>query len=73
MTARQYYWYMMVPVGMVMLALAFEYSGLDLWWDSLFYDAKNHVWPYKSLYLKEEILHIVHKEQVIHMDDGTGE
>lgn len=65
MLARQYFWHLMIPVGVTMLALIFEYSGIDLWWDSLFYDAKNHVWPYNSLYLTEEILHIGAKKALL--------
>lgn len=65
MLARQYFWYLMIPVSVTILALMFEYSGLDLWWDSLFYDAKNHVWPYNSLYLTEEILHIGAKKALL--------
>jgi len=45
------------PSLLVVLAVAFEYSGLDLWWVSLFYDAEKQLWPYGNHWLFEDILH----------------
>jgi len=45
------------PSLLIALGVAFEYSGLDIWWVSLFYDADKQLWPYGSHWLFEDILH----------------
>ena len=65
MLAKKYYWHLLVPLAVAMLALSFEYSGIDIWWDSLFYDQIHHVWPYTSLYITEDILHIGAKKALM--------
>jgi len=46
-----------LPFLLVALSVAFEYSGLDLWWVSLFFDSDKQLWPYRSHWLFEDILH----------------
>ena len=49
----------------VILAIGFEYSGLDLTIEHLFYDETLHTWPYKKLFITSSILHIGGKYFVI--------
>jgi len=45
------------PSMCLLLAVIFEYSGLDVWWVSHFYDSQNHIWLYKQHWLFEHVLH----------------
>ncbi|MCI5160929.1 MAG: phosphatase PAP2 family protein [Candidatus Electrothrix sp. AX5] len=45
------------PPLLFVLAVFFEYSGLDIWWVSHFYDAQNQVWPYRGHWLFDTIIH----------------
>lgn len=45
------------PSLLVATGVAFEYSGLDVWWVSLFYDADKQLWPFGNHWLFEDLLH----------------
>jgi membrane-associated PAP2 superfamily phosphatase len=47
----------LLPMLFLILAVIFEYSGLDFWWESLFYDFQNHLWPYKHYWLFDDCIH----------------
>ena len=49
--------YLTIPLLVIGFALWSEYSGLDLWLESRFYDAATGTWPYKSLFITSVILH----------------
>ena len=46
-----------VPFLFLLLALVFEYSGLDIWWEAHFYDAQHQIWPYRGHWLFDKIIH----------------
>lgn len=45
------------PALLIVLAWALEYSGLDLWWESLFYDQHKQAWPFRQHWLFDTLLH----------------
>jgi membrane-associated PAP2 superfamily phosphatase len=45
------------PLLLFVSAVLLEYSGLDIWWVSHFYDAQNQVWPYRGHWLFDTIIH----------------
>lgn len=45
------------PALLLAAATLFEYSGLDLWWVSRFYDFQKHSWPFKHHWFFESIIH----------------
>ncbi|MCI5164727.1 MAG: phosphatase PAP2 family protein [Candidatus Electrothrix sp. GM3_4] len=45
------------PLLLFVSAVFLEYSGLDIWWVSHFYDAQNQVWPYRGHWLFDTIMH----------------
>ncbi len=50
---------MMLTLPGIILAIAVfsEYSGFDVWWVSYFYDAQNHIWPFKDHWFFNTVLH----------------
>lgn len=48
---------MLFPLLLLILAVIFEYSGLDVWWVSHFYDFQNNMWPYKHHWFFDDIIH----------------
>jgi len=46
-----------IPVLAFLLAVVFQYSGMDVWLAHQFYDETQGIWPYKNLWLTEIILH----------------
>lgn len=49
--------YLLVPLLAAALAVISQYSGFDMWLESLFYDVEMHRWPYKSLFITSVVLH----------------
>lgn len=49
--------YLLIPIFVLMIAIASEYSGFDMWLESFYYDVKTHSWPYKSLFITSVVLH----------------
>ncbi|RWX50884.1 hypothetical protein VU00_10096 [Candidatus Electrothrix marina] len=45
------------PFLLLVVSVFFEYSGLDIWWVSHFYDAQHQVWPYRGHWLFYTIIH----------------
>jgi len=45
------------PFLFLLLAVVFEYSGIDIWWESHFYDAQSQTWPYRGHWLFENVIH----------------
>ncbi|XOF33337.1 MAG: phosphatase PAP2 family protein [Candidatus Electrothrix sp. YB6] len=45
------------PCLLLIFALIFEYSGIDIWWVSHFYDPGNNIWPYREHWLFDHIIH----------------
>jgi membrane-associated PAP2 superfamily phosphatase len=48
---------LLVAVAVTLLAIASEYSGLDLYLGGLVYDNVSGTWPYRSLFLTSTVLH----------------
>ena len=46
-----------VPCVAILLAVCLEYTGLDVWLSRHFYDSERGVWPYKTHWLTEDLLH----------------
>jgi len=46
-----------LPFFLLILAVIYQYSGFDLWWESHFYDFQNHVWPYRHHWFFEGVIH----------------
>lgn len=46
-----------VPFLLILTAVYFEYSGLDIWWVSHFYDAQTRSWPFRNQWLFETVIH----------------
>ncbi|RLB80131.1 MAG: PAP2 family protein [Deltaproteobacteria bacterium] len=49
--------HLVVPFFVGSLAILSEYSGLDVLIESYFFDSQTGSWPYKSLFITNEILH----------------
>jgi membrane-associated PAP2 superfamily phosphatase len=45
------------PFLLMGVAVIFEYSGLDLWWVSHFFDTQNQIWLYKKNWFFNTIIH----------------
>ena len=45
------------PCFLLLLGLAFEYSGFDLWWVSHFYDYYQKSWPFRGHWLFDTVIH----------------
>lgn len=45
------------PILCFLAALVSQYSGLDLRLESLFYDRQHHLWPYRELWLTQDVIH----------------
>lgn len=45
------------PAGLVLVGILFEYTGIDIWWTSHFYDFNSGTWPYRSHWLFDSIIH----------------
>ncbi len=46
-----------VPASALLLAVIFQYSGLDIWLEYHFYDEAQAIWPYRNTWLTETVLH----------------
>lgn len=57
MLKRSFLFNLCVPCTAALLAIGTEYSGLDLWLSRFFYDADLGLWPYRSYWLTEDLLH----------------
>jgi membrane-associated PAP2 superfamily phosphatase len=57
LTPRQAGMALLLGVVVLLLAIASEYSGLDLYLEGLVYDPVTGSWPYRSLFLTSEVLH----------------
>lgn len=56
-----------VPFVVLVLAVCFEYTGLDLRLSRHFYDPVLHDWPYKAHWLTQDLLHTGGRSLVIVM------
>ncbi len=45
------------PAMIIAGAVILEYSGLDLWWESLFFDSLSHSWLWRENWLFQGLLH----------------
>jgi membrane-associated PAP2 superfamily phosphatase len=45
------------PIICMLAGIVSQYSGLDIGLERFFYDAQQHLWPYKDLWLTENLLH----------------
>ena len=45
------------PLFIIVVAIGFEYSGLDIWWASHFFDASTLCWPLRDHWLFEQVIH----------------
>jgi len=45
------------PFLLLAAGVVFEYSGVDLWWVSHFYDYQNHLWPFENHWLFNTVIH----------------
>ncbi len=50
-------WMTALPVLIVFLSIIIENSGLDIWWESLFFDASTLSWPLRDHWLFEKVIH----------------
>lgn len=50
-------WMTILPVFVMMLAVVFEYSGFDIWWESFFFNEWTHSWPFRGHWLFEQVIH----------------
>ncbi|WP_126454218.1 phosphatase PAP2 family protein [Sulfuriflexus mobilis] len=57
--------YLLVPVFVLLIAIAAQYSGFDLWLEHFFYNTETHSWPYKSLFFTRVVLHTWAKYLVV--------
>ena len=48
---RELIWCLTMPFVIMVFALAFQFSGLDSWLASQFYDEIHHVWPLREYWL----------------------
>ena len=46
-----------LPLLLMLIGTGFEYSGLDLWWVSHFYDFQRQIWPFMNHWLFSDIIH----------------
>ena len=56
---QRFYLYaiILIPLVLLLLAVILEYSDLDLLWESQFYDAGRQLWPYKSHWFFNGVIH----------------
>lgn len=47
----------LLPLTLVVIAIFFEYSGLDIWWVSKFFDFDEGLWPFKHHLLFSAVIH----------------
>jgi membrane-associated PAP2 superfamily phosphatase len=57
--------YLVIPVFAFMVAIAAQYSGLDMWLEHFFYNEQTHSWPYKSLFVTSVLLHTWAKNLIV--------
>jgi membrane-associated PAP2 superfamily phosphatase len=47
----------LIPLALMCLAIASQYSGLDIWLAQHFYDHEHHVWLYQNSWALEKVFH----------------
>jgi membrane-associated PAP2 superfamily phosphatase len=50
-------WMTLIPVFLISVAIVVEYSGLDIWWESNFFNVSSNSWPYRDHWLFEQVIH----------------
>ncbi|NDY72850.1 PAP2 family protein [Desulfobacter hydrogenophilus] len=50
-------WMTVLPLFIIVSAIVCEYSGLDIWWESFFFNESTHSWPFRDHWLFEQVLH----------------
>lgn len=65
LTNRQTVMALLVVLAVMAVAIASEYSGLDLYLAGLVFDPVSGQWPYKSLFLTSRVLHTGGRELVV--------
>jgi membrane-associated PAP2 superfamily phosphatase len=72
MSKRSFWINFTVPCASFLLAVYSEYAGLDFWLSRHFYDLKLGVWPYRSHWLMEDVLHRGGRNLVVAMAIGLS-
>ena len=62
---RQWSWHLLLPIGVFLLAVLSEYSGLDLWLADQVFDGGAQTWPFKNSYLARHIFHDMGRSMVL--------
>lgn len=52
------------PIICLLAGIASQYSGLDIRLERLFYDSQQHAWPYKDLWLTQDLLHTAGRDLI---------
>lgn len=45
------------PLLLLLMGIAFEYTGFDVWWVSHFYDEQSRSWPFRGHWLFDTVIH----------------
>ncbi len=45
------------PLFLLLVAVIFEYAGVDTWWISHFHDFNDHSWPHREEWLFNDVIH----------------
>ena len=45
------------PLCLILIAVILDYSGIDLWWESLFHNDAAQIWPFRDHWLFEGVIH----------------
>ncbi|MCM2286698.1 MAG: phosphatase PAP2 family protein [Desulfobacula sp.] len=45
------------PLLLLLMGVAFEYTGFDVWWVSHFYDEQSRSWPFRGHWLFDTVIH----------------
>ena len=62
---KQFLIHLAVPFFVGSLAVLSEYSGLDVLIESYFFNSQTGSWPYKSLFITNDILHIGGRDLIV--------
>ena len=52
-----FYLMTVLPLFLLFIGIAFEYSGFDVWWISHFYDDLNQAWSFRDHWLFDTVIH----------------
>lgn len=57
--------HLLYPLLLLLLIIVVEYTGLDVWLESFFYNAELKQWPWKDRWLTSEVLHTGARRAVV--------